>query len=179
VSRRRADGPAAASDRAARPTIACGFAGRGPVFAVELASDEAPSSVAALLERLPLDEPSYHTKWGGRQFFVVLPPFDPPEPERPTGEVRRGDVVVVHREAADRSAPWRRRAAGLGAYAELAFCYGDARLFGPAGAVPGTRVGRIVGDLTALAEAVGEMRRRGFGRLTARVSQGGSPLTEG
>jgi hypothetical protein len=160
---------AAATGREGRPTIGCGFAGRGVSFPVELCSDDAPASVAALLERLPLDEDAYHTKWGGRLFFVVLPPFAVPQPERPTAAVHPGDVVVVHRDATDRTAPWARRAAGLGAYAELAFCYGDGcRLFGPAGAVPGTRVGQIVGDLTALSEAVGEMRKRGFERLTAR-----------
>jgi Protein of unknown function (DUF3830) len=163
------DGASAPTGSERRPTIECGFAGRGPSFVVELASEEAPSSVAALLERLPLDSDTYHTKWCGREFFVVLPPFDAPASERPTAEVRIGDVVVVHRDATDRTAPWRLRAAGLGAYVELAFFYGDGcRLFGPTGTVPGTRVGRIVGDLTALSRAVGEMRTSGFERLTAR-----------
>ncbi|HEY3083108.1 MAG TPA: DUF3830 family protein [Chloroflexota bacterium] len=152
-----------------RPAIECLFAGRGLSFVVELASEEAPSSVAALLERLPVDGDTYHTKWCGREFCVVLPPFDAPASERPTAEVRIGDVVVVHRDATDRTAPWRLRAAGLGAYVELGFFYGDGcRLFGPTGTVPGTRVGRIVGDLTALSRAVGEMRKSGFERLTAR-----------
>ena len=166
---RAIDGPSAAvTGSGRRPTIECGFAGRGLSFVVELASDEAPASVAALLERLPIDNDTYHTKWGGRELFVVLPPFAATAPERPTAEVRVGDVVVVHRDATDRTAPWRLRAAGLGAYVELGFFYGDGRLFGPTGAVQGTRVGRIIGDLTALSGAVAEMRQSGFERLTAR-----------
>ena len=167
---RTTDRPSDAATRAeARPTIECRFAGRGLSFVVELAPDEAPASVAALLERLPLESDTYHTKWGGRAFFVVLPPFADGAPERPTTEVRAGDVVLVHRDPTDRSAPWRLRADGLGAYVELGFFYGEGgRLFGPTGAVPGTRVGRIVGDLTPLAAAVAEMRRSGFERLTAR-----------
>jgi hypothetical protein len=165
----RAIDGAAVTGSGGRPTIECGFAGRGVSFVVELASDEAPASVAALLERLPIDNDTYHTKWGGREFFVVLPPFDAPALERPTAEVRVGDVVVVHRDATDRTAPWRLRAAGLGAYVELGFFYGDGcRLFGPTGTVRGTRVGQIVGDVTALSGAVGDMRRSGFERLTAR-----------
>lgn len=148
---------------------ACLFRDRGIEATVELRADEAPAACAALWDRLPMETDTYHSKWGGQQVFLVLPPFRGLRSESPTAACARGDVLLYHRDATDRTAPRHLRAAGLADYTELAICYGlNVRAFGPAGAAPVTRIGRVIAGLDALAATVREMRRAGFEPMSIR-----------
>lgn len=147
--------------------LACGFPRRGIIATVELFTADAPVTCQAIRERLPIETDSYHTKWNGAELFVILPAFIGLPAENPSENVRIGDVVVFQFDATYRGAPLQARRAGLGDYAELGFFYGQfVRCYGPAGPVPGTRVGRIVQGLEKLADAARAMRRTGFETMT-------------
>jgi len=151
------------------PFLECSFPGQNVAAVVELLAVAAPLTCQTLLGRLPINTDTYHTKWNVGEIFTILPPFPTQPPESLTSEVQPGNVVVFHYAGSYRAATAHLRAAELGDYTELGFFYRPmVRADGPAGPVQGTRIGRIVDGLAALAEAARTMRQTGFVAMLIR-----------
>ncbi len=103
------------------------------VVRARLLEDRAPRTCRALWDALPFGGRAVHAIWSGEMFRMLEPaPLAVEEVEEPTAFQYPGQVVFYP--------PLK----------ELAICYGDARLRGPAGPLQATPVAEIEGDLAPI-----------------------------
>lgn len=100
----------------------------------ELLDDQAPDLCNRIWHALPLEGQVTNTIWSGDMLRLWV---QIPEPEKPE------NVVTLHNPGDILFIPgWN----------GLRLVYGQARMQGPAGAHPVPRAGRVMGDITPLAE---------------------------
>lgn len=102
-------------------------------FAVSLLTEAAPLTCRALLAALPIELPVIHAMWSGHQLIATPIDLRLGTVENPIAIPAPGDVLY-HQH-----------------HQEIAIVYGEAQFREPIGPVYVTRVGRIEGDLEALA----------------------------
>lgn len=106
-------------------------------FEVSLFTDLAPLTCQALVAALPIELQVIHAMWSGHQLIALPIDLHMSTLENPIAMSVPGDVLY-HQH-----------------HQEIAIVYGEAQFREPIGPVYVTRVGRIQGDLEALA-ALGE-----------------------
>ena len=60
--------------------IEVGLTKRSVVAVARLLEDEAPETVAAVWDSLPLEGPAFHAKYANNEVYTLLTPFVSPEP---------------------------------------------------------------------------------------------------
>lgn len=78
--------------RVIQPRLVFAFEGGGE-FAAGLLTNLAPSTVAYVLELLPLEATVYHTRWCGREVYIPIENKKPVPLENQTIQTNTGDVV--------------------------------------------------------------------------------------
>ncbi len=106
----------------------------GRALAGELHDDLAPDLCNRIWQALPLEGQVTNTIWSGDMLRLWVQIPEPEKKENVVGLHNPGDILFIP--------GWN----------GLRLIYGQARMQGPSGAHPVPRVGRVLGDVTPLAE---------------------------
>jgi hypothetical protein len=106
----------------------------GGTLAGELYDDLAPDLCNRIWQALPLEGQVTNTTWSGDMLRLWVQIPEPEKKENVVGLHNPGDILFIP--------GWN----------GLRLVYGQARMQGPSGAHPVPRVGRVLGNVTALAE---------------------------
>lgn len=127
----------------------------GQVFVADLLEDEAPRSVEALREFLPLESELMHVRWSGHATWVNIDEIDLPEIPRENHTVypSRGDILLYP---------------GYRNEQEILVPCGPTCFKSPAGELAGNHVATLDASREALAELEAETLRTGAKDIVVR-----------
>ena len=154
--------------------IEVGLTKRSVVAVARLLEDEAPETVAAVWDSLPLEGPAFHAKYANNEVYTLLTPFVSPEPalENATIFPLPGDLIYFQIPPAMPLPPTlREQCRRYGRLIDLAVFYGrNNHLLSPIGHLPGTVFATIEAGLTEFADACNDVWSAGAvgERLTLR-----------
>ena len=133
--------------------IEVGLTKRSVVAVARLLDDEAPETVTAIWDSLPLEGPAFHAKYANNEVYTLLTPFVSPEP------------------ALELPPKLREQCRRHGRLIDLAVFYGrNNYLLSPIGHLPGTVFATIEEGLAEFADACNDVWSAGSvgERLTLR-----------
>jgi len=125
----------------------------GTEYGAELLEDEAPESIAALREHLPLESEVMHVRWSGHAIWVEIDDLELPNLPRENHTVypSRGDVLLYP---------------GYRNEQEILIACGPTCFKSPAGELAGNHIGTISASREALRSLEDETLRTGVKPIT-------------
>lgn len=123
---------------------------RGGELTIGLNSDQAPQTVASILNSLPFESRLTHTRWCGREVYFDFYTKELPPMENNTGIVSKFDVGYW-RENWEQTFPSGERPAET-----LSFYYGPEHLSFHGGWITVNRIGRVLWEQEEMLDKIGE-----------------------
>lgn len=150
--------------RVVQPHIVFTFE-RGGGFTAKLFTDLAPTTVAYVLELLPLEATAYHTRWCGREVYIPIKENKKPvPPENQTIQTNTGDVVF-----------WQEWGKGKKTLQTISVYYGPELVRDHRGFLPVNVFGRVPQNQWRNIETIGlRIWQQGIERV--RIDIKGKPL---
>lgn len=146
--------------RVIQPHIVFAFE-RGGGFTAELLTDLAPTTVAYVLELLPLEATVYHTRWCGREVYIPIENKKPVPPENQTIQTSTGDVVF-----------WQEWGKGKEALQTISVYYGPELVRDHRGFLPVNVFGRVPQSQWRNIEAIGlRIWQQGIERVRIEIRE--------
>lgn len=130
----------------------------------ELCEEDAPWTVSAVWDALPLSGSIYHAKWANNEVYILVPPFAKEEfgKENATVFPIPGDILYLPVPPGNKVPPDIREQCRQTGLIDLAIFYGrDNYLLGPDGHMPGNLFATITEGLKELAAACQNLWRNG------------------
>ena len=114
-------------------------------FLVASLKENAPSTLRAVTEILPIESRLQHTRWCGREVYLPITTLHAPAKENQTGIVSKFDLTY-----------WRDWDVQEGAAEALSLFYGAERLSFHGGLLTVNVIGRILWEYEEMLDAIGE-----------------------